>query len=354
MTWSQRDLEELYKEVNKKGSTDEQFKEWLIRDPVAAMESVAGRPLEEDGKLEVVANDGSYSNTYVVPDFAQGEMDFNELRTVAGGSRVESAADISGGSNEERPAGLSVAAIVSVCAAAAAVGPCPADACGAKGGCIVEVCGAEACGTDFGCAANACGANACAFLGACGGNACGADACAANIACIGNACAANACAADVMCGGNVCAANACADNVVCGGNACGGAACGSNLLCAGNASGSAACRANLLCAGNAGGAGACGAFGLCFADKTGPFACGEAASGSLSSADGSLDPFGQSIANAAPSQYFGGGQALGGDVSGAAALSGEAAVPTFGGDVPGGDFDGGDLGGGAPSSAVDF
>ena len=271
VAWTQKELEELYSKVNEKGSTDAEYRERLLRDPVSAIEEIAGRPLPESYRLECIASDNSYSATYVIPDFAQGEIDFNELRTVAGGSRAESQSDIeSPGSNEEEPAGLSVALIVSVCAAAGNIGPCPANACAAN----------------IGCAANACGGNACAADGTCIGDACGAEACAAQGGCGANACAAEACALDVGCAWNACAADACAANIGC-----------LKLACHSD-----------ICSGHGG----CASYGHCFADGACSFDISPRCvvysvktATQASDAPAGYDPFGQSIAGAAAGQYFG-------------------------------------------------
>lgn len=307
MAWTQKELEELYSKVNEKGSTDPEFRQRLLKEPVSAIEELAGRPLPEGYRLECIANDNSYSGTYVIPDFAQGEIDFNELRSVAGGSRVEREADIGpSGSNDDRPAGLSVAAIVSVCAAAASVGPCPADACGANAGCAGDACGAAACGAAGSCMAEACGGEACGAAGGCAANACGGEACGGDVGCAWAACAADACAANIGCVSNV----------------CGGDACAAHGGCAIHGGGGGACAADGGCFGAACGADVCAAVAKCTA-------YGAKVSAAASGAPSGYDPFGQTIAGAAAGQFFGKSQGAAAS-SPAAPASSEPSAPAGG------------------------
>lgn len=174
MKWTQGELEKLYQDVNAKAVADAEFRQEMLKDAKAAIEKFAGRPLPEGFSLKIIEKDSSYASTYVVPNFAQGEIDLNELDMKELGD--EQLASV--------PSGLSIALIVSICGAAASVGGCGADACGANV-CGGNACAANACGADA-CAGNACGGNADA-AGTCAGAACGGDVCGTNAGCAGYA-----------------------------------------------------------------------------------------------------------------------------------------------------------------------
>lgn len=184
MNWTQKELENIYKEANIRAQQDSAFRELAARDPKAAFEQLAGKPLPDDFNLKVIEKDASYAATYVVPDFAQGELDFSQL---------------SDQQVERVTGGLSVVLIVSVCGAAVSTGGCGGDACGANA-CGGNVCGGNVCGADA-CGGNACGANADAS-GACAGAACGADACGGNAGCAGYIAKETACGGYVGCVGD--------------------------------------------------------------------------------------------------------------------------------------------------------
>ena len=184
MNWKQEDLERIYKEANIRAQRDPAFRELAMRDPKAAYEQLSGQPMPDDFKLEVVEKDESYAATYVVPDFAQGELDFRQLSD-------QQAEKVAGG--------LSIFLIVSICGAAISTGGCGGDACGANA-CGGNVCGGNVCGADA-CGGNACGGNADAG-GACAGAACGADACGGNAGCAGYAAGTSTCGGYVGCAGD--------------------------------------------------------------------------------------------------------------------------------------------------------
>ena len=108
MEWTQQELEELYQQTVKKASVDAAFREKLKQDSKAAMEELAGRELPDGFRLKFIEKDPSFSNTFVLPDFKGDELDMSDLRDVGGG--------------------ISFFLILSACAIAASVGPCPADA----------------------------------------------------------------------------------------------------------------------------------------------------------------------------------------------------------------------------------
>ncbi|MBQ6735501.1 MAG: hypothetical protein IJR00_11425, partial [Lachnospiraceae bacterium] len=181
MKWTQEELEELYRKANEKGLQDEAFAKRITENPKEALEELAGRELPEGFVLERIAGDGKYTGAYLKPNFAGGEIDLNELKSVTGGDggftpKVDCV-------EFKAKSYISIALIVSVCAAAAKVGPCPADVCGAAATCPGDVCGAAACGAEGGCVGHGCGAAASGASAGCGGAVCGAAGCGADVGC---------------------------------------------------------------------------------------------------------------------------------------------------------------------------
>lgn len=209
MKWTQKELEELYQKANEKAIADPEFRKAVLSDAESALEELAGRKLPEGFSLELVESDNSYAAAYLAPNFTGDEIDLNGLRSTAGGN--EGASDDQG----KMAVGVSFVLIVSICGAAASVGPCGGNICGGA------ACGGDACAGNI-CGGAACGGNVCAGDVACGGNTCGGNACAGDVVCAADACGGNACAGDVACGGNACGGDACGGNVGCGGNTCGG------------------------------------------------------------------------------------------------------------------------------------
>ena len=232
MGWTQSELEELYQKANAKGLSDPEFRKRLEADAKGALEEISGKKMPEGFSLKLVDGDSAYASAYFTPDFTGAELSLSDLRAVAGGAGEE---DFSSDENsEELPSfGLSGALIVSVCGAATAVGPCPADACGAQVGCAGDACGAAACGAAAGCAGEACGLAATGVETGCIGDACGMAATGAEAGCIGAACTAAATGAEFGCMGEACGAAATGAEGVCGGQACGAAATGASGICQG-------------------------------------------------------------------------------------------------------------------------
>ncbi|MBO4373509.1 MAG: NHLP leader peptide family RiPP precursor [Lachnospiraceae bacterium] len=124
--WTQEELEKLYVQVQQRAATDKTFREELLADANAAIEKLSGEKLPEGFKVKAIEQDPDYTSTFVIPDLVSEELSQEELQSMAGG--------------------VSIAAIVSACAAAVAIPACPADACGAKGCAVDQGCGARACG----------------------------------------------------------------------------------------------------------------------------------------------------------------------------------------------------------------
>ena len=126
MSWTQNEMEALYREMQKKAMVDEEFRKELLADTNAALEKLAGKKLPEGCNIKVIENDPSYTATFVLPDLISEEMTADEMDGAAGG--------------------ISVLLIVSACAAAVATVACAGDACGAQG-CVADVvCAGKACG----------------------------------------------------------------------------------------------------------------------------------------------------------------------------------------------------------------
>ncbi len=133
--WTQQEIEELMAKMTKKAMTDPEFRREVLADANAALEKLAGRALPNGVSLKCIEKDPNYQSTFVLPDLLDEEkLDDESLADVAGG--------------------ISVAAIVSVCAAAVAEGPdlflCAADACAmaidkGRANCAAHVCGVLGC-----------------------------------------------------------------------------------------------------------------------------------------------------------------------------------------------------------------
>ena len=129
--WTQQEMEELIAKMTKKAMTDAEFRKEVLADANKALEKLAGKPLPEGASIKCVEKDPNYQNTLVLPDFIDEEkLDDVSLQNVAGG--------------------VSIALIISVCGAAAGIGP-DVGKCGAKVGgiehCFNQECGADVCGT---------------------------------------------------------------------------------------------------------------------------------------------------------------------------------------------------------------
>lgn len=236
MSWTQKELEELYQKINKALKEDPDFREKARRDAKAAVEELAGRPLEEGFRLNFIEQDAGYGDTYVLPEFVGEELDPRELDEIAGGKNVKSVAG--GDCPKDSTANVSVVVIVSACAAAVSSSACGGDACGAAG-----------CAGDAGCGGQACGSKGCAGHAACAGEVCGGEACGAHAICALDGCAADACAAHVACLNNVCAADGCVAHAACAGKGCLGDACGAHAGCAAKGCLGDVCAAFAGCAG---------------------------------------------------------------------------------------------------------
>ncbi|MBR7073771.1 MAG: hypothetical protein IKI39_01565, partial [Oscillospiraceae bacterium] len=129
MSWTQKKLEELYREINRRLAEDPEFAEKLRKDPGKTLEELAGQPLPEGFSLQLVEKDDNYDQTYVLPDFAGEEIAFSDLDDVAGGKGLHYAGP--GCHLKQHHEKISVALFVSACAAAVSLAACPADACGA-------------------------------------------------------------------------------------------------------------------------------------------------------------------------------------------------------------------------------
>ena len=130
MSWTQKEMDDLYLEMQKKAMVDEKFRKELLEDSARALESLAGKKLPEGCKIKVIENDPSYSATFVLPDLISEEFSPEDLDKASGG---------------EGSLGVSFMLIISACAAAVSTVACPADACAAQG-CLADVaCAAQAC-----------------------------------------------------------------------------------------------------------------------------------------------------------------------------------------------------------------
>lgn len=272
MSWTQKKLEELYQEINRRLKTDPEFAEKLRKDSRKTLEELAGQPLPEGFSLKFVEKDDNYGQTYVLPDFAGEEIDISDLDDISGGkngrysSSGNQSCQIKKGHNA-----VSVLGIVTACAAAVSFTACPADACGAAAcpadaGCGAKACGGKACAGKVGCGGDACGSEACGGAAGCAAKACGGQGCGAATGCAAEACGGDACGAYGACSAKACAGEACASNAACMNHACGGDACGGHGGCFGKACGGEACGGYGGCAAKGCGRDACAAFVGCLAE----------------------------------------------------------------------------------------
>lgn len=139
--WTQQEMEELIKKMTEKAMTDAEFRKAVLKDATAVLEKLAGKPLPQGASLKCIERDPNYQTTFVLPDLADEEkLDDEALLQVAGG--------------------FSIALIVTLCAAAAGLGPydiaCGAEACL---GAVMNVfaCGAQACAGNSLCMSDVCG-----------------------------------------------------------------------------------------------------------------------------------------------------------------------------------------------------
>ena len=253
MSWTQKELEELYQKINRAVAEDPDFLPKAKKDPKAAVEELAGRPLEEGFRLNFIEQDSSYGDTYVLPEFVGEELAPGELDAIAGG---KSAVAVRAGRDcpKDNTLEVSVVVIVSACAAAVSGTACGGDACGAA-----------ACPADAGCGGQACGSKACAAKAACAGEACAGEACGGHALCALEGCGGNACAGAAGCVLDACGGDACAAHALCWGKACGGDACGADAACTNNVCGGDVCAGHAACVGKGCAGDGCGAHGGCVA-----------------------------------------------------------------------------------------
>ena len=102
--WTQQELEELMAKMTTKAMTDAEFRKEVLADATKALEKLAGKPLPDGASIKCIEKDPNYQNTLVLPDMIDEEkLDDGSLQNVAGG--------------------VSIVLIISVCGAAAGVGP---------------------------------------------------------------------------------------------------------------------------------------------------------------------------------------------------------------------------------------
>lgn len=85
MDWTEQEMNEVYLEVQKRAVTDQDYRDELLRDPNAAIESLTGKRLPQGFSVKVVENEPGYAATFVLPDLLAEEIEDDGLETVAGG-----------------------------------------------------------------------------------------------------------------------------------------------------------------------------------------------------------------------------------------------------------------------------
>ena len=146
MSWTQKELEELYQKVDRALAEDPSFREKARKDARAAVEELAGRSLEEGFCLDFIEQNAGYGDTYVLPDFVGAELDVHELDAIAGGRNVRT---VSGKDcPDDSAVGISVMTIVAACGAAGNFQGCSQRGpCAAYIPCDANLCMGEGCGS---------------------------------------------------------------------------------------------------------------------------------------------------------------------------------------------------------------
>jgi hypothetical protein len=85
MTWAQKEMNEVYAKVMQKATTDEEFRQELLKNPKSAIEKLTGETLPDEYKIKILENDPNYAATFVLPDL-KPDLDVNDLEGVAGGA----------------------------------------------------------------------------------------------------------------------------------------------------------------------------------------------------------------------------------------------------------------------------
>lgn len=114
--WTQKEMDALYEEIQKKAMTDREFREKLLKDTNAAVEEMIGEPLPEGAKLKAVERDPAYTQEFVIPDFVGDELSQEELDKIADGDAQDMV-------------GISYVLIVSICLVANSRSSCKSDIC---------------------------------------------------------------------------------------------------------------------------------------------------------------------------------------------------------------------------------
>ena len=122
MSWNQEKMEELYQQMIQRATNDADFRRKLLDEPNKTLEELAGQPLPEGYKVNIIENDPAYTATCVLPDMISEELLPEELDQL----------HIDGG--------ISFLLIISICGVAISldIGPkMPIDICGANAGAAV-------------------------------------------------------------------------------------------------------------------------------------------------------------------------------------------------------------------------
>ena len=116
MAWTQKKIEEVYKQVELKAAQDKDFRQLLLEDPNTAISQVSDEKVPEGLKIKFIEKDPTYNATFVLPDLMSNEIDDDDLDKVAGGlSTILISSDA-----------------VIACAVAVSDGNCMANTCGAE------------------------------------------------------------------------------------------------------------------------------------------------------------------------------------------------------------------------------
>ena len=79
MSWTQEKMEELYQQMIQRATNDADFRRKLLDEPNKTLEELAGQPLPEGYKVNIIENDPAYTATCVLPDMISEELLPEEL-----------------------------------------------------------------------------------------------------------------------------------------------------------------------------------------------------------------------------------------------------------------------------------
>ena len=87
MNFTKEKIGEIYSEVMRAATTDEEFRAALLTDPKGAIKKLTGAELPEGFRLKILEEDPDYDMTILLPPMISDELSGEEAEQVAGGAR---------------------------------------------------------------------------------------------------------------------------------------------------------------------------------------------------------------------------------------------------------------------------